>query len=321
METKYIFQNTTYLDHNFNPQKGDVLIKNDEIFKIKNIKDKKSRPIKLDKSYKVIDCENKLLMPGFYNNHAHSAMSLLRGYAENLTLDEWLTKKIFPIEMNFDDESIKAGVDLSILESLKNGIVSTRDMYFSPKITYDAYKKALVKVNFGRAIVDDNGKKLKDNNSFIEAKEIDDYVKKNSKDDKIKIDYSLHAEYTSTKKIAQELSDYLKNKSNFFNVHISETKKEVKECYKKYRKSPVKYFYDLGLLNSKTIGAHLVHIDDQDLKLLKKSKTTVAINPISNLKLSSGVSRLSDFYNNGIKVTIGTDSVASNKFLEYNKRS
>lgn len=307
-----LIKNVSFVDEDFNVHENKaIVVKPPYISKIieNNLSD-------LTKNVdEEIDAKGCLLLPGFVNNHSHNAMTLLRGYAENLPLEKWLFDKVFPFETKMTAESAEAGVSLAILEMLRNGIVSTTDMYFFGDETVEVYEKYGVKANFGRAVVSDEDEHLAENRCFKEADELFNKYH-NYADERIKIDFSIHAEYTSTEKIARDFASYMKDKDANMHIHISETDKEVLECFERHKKTPVQYFNDLGLLTKKTLGAHLVSLSDEDLDILKNSEMTVVSCPVSNLKLASGVARLKEMIDRGIKVTYGTDGTASNNSLD-----
>ncbi|MDR2457376.1 MAG: amidohydrolase family protein, partial [Clostridiales Family XIII bacterium] len=306
-----LIKNIDYLDENFKLIKGKSILINPPF--IEKIFDSE---ISEEKKFDIIDGKNKILMPGFVNNHAHNAMTLLRGYAENLPLARWLFEKVFPFENVMNNLSANAGIKIAAAEMLKNGIVSSSDMYFFAEESIKTYLEIGMKINFARAIVSDGDTALNDLISFKEAKEV--YEKFNNADDeRIKIDFALHAEYTSEEKTVREFSDYVKNLDTGIHLHIAETKKETDECKKRRKgRTPVKYFYDNGLLSKRTLGAHLVWINDEDIEILKETKTFIATCPNSNLKLASGIARLKDMFIKNLNITIGTDSAASNNSLD-----
>ncbi len=261
--------------------------------------------------------KGRLLMSGFFNSHAHTPMTLMRGYGENLTLHDWLNKKIFPFENLLTGDDVYYSTLLGIAESLRFGIVSTTDMYYFCNRMAEAFLLSGAKANIGRGITCFTDEDLEDLTAFKESKDL--YQKYNgSGDGRIKIDMSLHAEYTSTRKIVAQLAEYTKEIGAGMHVHVSETRKEQEDCKKKNDgKTPVEYFNDLALLDSKTTAAHCVYIEGNDYDILKEKGVTVASNPISNLKLASGVCNVPKLLDKGINVAIGTDSVASNNSLNF----
>lgn len=264
-----------------------------------------------------VDGRGKLLMPAFYNAHGHSPMSLLRGYAENMSLNDWLFKKIFPFEDKLDSNAIYYGTLLSLAESLRFGIVSTSDMYYFMDDMAAAYIEAGCKGNLSRGIsfFDDSdpweSARLKEMRSSFEKYH-------GAEAGRIKMDVSIHAEYTSTPAAVRAVSEYGRDVGAIMHVHISESKEEHEAC--KERRggmTPVRYFDSLGVLDSPVLAAHCVWVDDEDMAILSAKNISVASNPISNMKLASGVCNVPELLKRGIRVAIGTDSVSSNNSLNF----
>ncbi|MEG0292507.1 MAG: amidohydrolase [Anaerovoracaceae bacterium] len=273
-----------------------------------------SKPSK-DYGYEY-DGRNKLLMPGFVNSHGHSPMTLLRGYGENLGLQDWLNKKVFPFEDKLTGESVYYGTLLAMAESIRYGIVSTTDMYYFSEAMAKAIGESGTKNNISRSITNFADEDLDNMESAKEMKWA--YENLNGTcDGRIIVDMSLHAEYTSTPKTVKQLADYTKKIGANMHVHLSETKFEHEECKKKYGMTPTEYLNHYGLFDTKTTAAHCVHLEEEDFKILKEKGVTVACNPISNLKLASGICNVPKLLKQGINVTIGTDSVASNNSLNF----
>ena len=260
--------------------------------------------------------KGKLLMPGFYNAHAHSPMTLMRGYGENMTLNDWLNKRIFPFEDKLCGNDAYAGTMLSIAESLSNGIVSTSDMYFFCDDIVRATNDAGSKVNVSRALTSfDENEDVANMKSYLESKKLfSDFH--NTSDGKIKVDMSLHAEYTSTPKLVKALANMAGENNAPVHVHISETKSEHEECKaRRDGRTPTKYLSDLGLFEQGGLAAHCVWIEEEDAEILKEKNVSIASCPVSNLKLASGVMNAPMILGKGVNVALGTDSVASNNNL------
>lgn len=303
-----LFKNITILDENFE------IVENAYV----GIKDQRIDYIGQEEPAEdygqVYDGKGKLLMPGFFNSHAHAPMTLLRGYAENMNLQDWLFTRVFPFEDQLSGESVYWGTLLSMAESLRFGIVSTSDMYFFVNDMAEAYLKAGVKGNLSRCI------SHFDDSDFItsfRAEEMIDLYEKYHKagDGKILVDMSLHSEYTTTPIAVKQLAEHTKKIGAHMQVHVSETKKEHEECKERHGMTPVEYLNSHGLFDTPTTAAHCVWLEDGDYKILKEKGVTVACNPVSNLKLASGVCNVDRLLKEGINVTIGTDGVSSNNSL------
>lgn len=265
----------------------------------------------------VYDGKGRLLMAGFVNSHAHSPMTLMRGYGEGLALQEWLNDRIFPFEAKLSSDAVYYGTLLAMAESIRYGIVSTNDMYYFCDDMAKAVIDAGCKNNISRSITNFADDDLWTMASAKEMKSFYDNFN-GAADGKIKVDMSLHAEYTTTEKTVRELAEYTKEIGANMHVHVSETKKEHEECKERHGgKTPVKYLSDLGLFDTRTTAAHCVWVEPEDMDILKEKNVSVASNPISNLKLASGVCNVPELLRRGINVTIGTDSVSSNNSLNF----
>ncbi|MDO4541357.1 MAG: amidohydrolase [Bacillota bacterium] len=265
-------------------------------------------------SGEVIDGRNKLLLPAFYNAHAHTPMTLLRGYGENMNLQDWLFKKIFPFEAHLNAEAIYSATLLGLGEMFRSGTVATTDMYMFGDSIARAFLDAGAKVNLSI------GTTCFDNGSFYDMKDysINEGLFQNYHgmgEGRIQIDMSIHAEYTSHPGVVKEVAEYAKEKNCRMQVHVSETKSERNECIERHGKTPVSYFAQLGLFDVPTTAAHCVWVSDEDMEILKEKGVTVAHCPVSNLKLASGVAPIADMVAKGVKVALGTDGASSNNSL------
>lgn len=260
----------------------------------------------------IYDGNNKLLIPGLCNAHMHSPMSLLRGYAENLSLDKWLNEKVFPFEERLTNEAVYYGTLLQIAEMLRFGTTSFSDMYFLSDNSARAVIESGVRCNLSTSVVG-----FDENMHFSETKNYNNiknwYNEFNGANGgRLIIDFSLHAEYTSKPKLVSEFSQECRKFGAVVQVHISETKEEHEECIARHGKTPTEYFYDLGLFENKTVAAHCVYVTENDMDIMSANKVSIAHCPVSNLKLASGVADATKLLNKNINVALGTDGVASN---------
>lgn len=262
------------------------------------------------------DMTGKLLMSGFYNCHNHCPMVLLRGVGSDLPLNEWLFNKVFPIEDKLTADEIYAGTNLALLEMLACGTVSFSDMYFEPQVTAKVVAEAGMKANLTRPVQSfDPDEEAKD--SFRIAQSIELYNEwNNAADGRILIDFSIHAEYTCTEKIARAYSEECNRRGGLMHIHLSETVKEHNECKEKYGKTPTQWFNDLGAFDSRAFAAHCVTLEDSDMEILLSKGVNVVHNPSSNMKLGSGFARVQKMLDMGINVALGTDGAASNNNLD-----
>ncbi len=265
----------------------------------------------------IYEGKGKLLMSGFYNSHAHSPMTLMRGYGENLALQEWLNERIFPFEDKLDSHSVYWGTTLAMAESIRFGIVSSSDMYYFIDDMAGAVIDSGAKANISRAIVHFDDSDVWQLPSMKEmARTFEAYH--NKAGGRIRMDMSILAEYTSNPMAVEAFSSYAKDKGANMHIHVSETRLEHEECkLRRNGMTPVEYFDSLGALDVPTTAAHCVWIEENDLQILKERNVTVAVNGVSNMKLASGVCNVPKLLAMGINVGIGTDSVASNNSLNF----
>ena len=268
---------------------------------------------------RIIDTKDKLIAPGLFNCHTHSAMQFLRGYGEDLPLDRWLNERIFPAEDRLTPDMVYICSSWAIAEMIKNGICSFSDMYYFCDRTAEAVGETGIKANISRSIVafDNNADHSKDYR-FKESVEL--YEKyHNSFNGRLKVDFSLHAEYTNVESMARFCADYVKDKDIAFQIHLSETEKEHRECIERHGCTPAEFFERTGILDNSVSFAHCVWVTDSDIEILKKHNATAVHNPASNLKLGSGIMPLSKMVKAGLNVALGTDSSASNNTLDIMK--
>ena len=260
------------------------------------------------------DFSDKLLMPGLVNSHTHTPMVFLRGIADGLPLDRWLNECVFPIEAKLTPEQIRISSYYAILELLASGVTSFTDMYFFPEETAKTIADSGIKANLNKYIVCFN-KDQKVEESMIPAS-LDFYQKyHNTCDGRLKVDFSIHAEYTNQPHIVKEYSRLCKENGGRMHIHLSETKKEVDECIQRYGKTPVEWFEEMGTFENPTCAAHVVWPYGNDLEILKRYDVSVMHNPSSNLMIGSGIAPIRKMLDLGINVGIGTDGTASNNNL------
>ncbi len=257
----------------------------------------------------------KLLLPGFINAHSHTPMTLLRGYGENLPLDQWLQKRIFPFEALMTGQDIYWATLLGIAEMVRYGITSTTDMYYRLDDIARAFAESGAKINLSNGAINFADTPYLKNSATIEAHDaVRDW--QGAENGRIRIDLSIHAEYTSDENTVRALAEDAEALNCRIHVHVSETKKEHEECKNRRNgRTPVRYFADCGLFEMPATAAHCVWIEDEDRDILHEKGVTVATCPKSNLKLGSGVFNARAAMDKGVPFAIGTDSVASNNNL------
>lgn len=268
-----------------------------------------------NKKYDVIkDYTDKLIMPGLVNAHTHTPMVFLRSLGAGLSLQDWLNNVIFPTEAKLTPEIVRISSYYAILEMIASGITSFSDMYNFAEETAIAVKDSGIKANINKNIFCyDENEKIEDSQIPASVEFYDKY--NNTCDGRLKVDFSIHAEYTNKPHIVKEYSRICKERNARMHIHLSETKKEVNECIGRYGVSPAKWFEDLGTFDCPTIAAHFVWPVNNDLEILKKHNVSTVHNPTSNMMLGSGFAPINKLIRNGINVGLGTDGAASNNNL------
>ena len=272
-----------------------------------------------EKYDEIIDGKGRLLLPGLYNTHCHAAMTIFRGYGEDLPLDRWLNEKIFPAEDKLTPVAVKTGTELAIAEMLANGITSFSDMYMFEDLVAEAVLETGIKANLSRSLVSFTDGDPAIDHRFLEGAALADKYH-GAGDGRLRIDMSLHAEYTNTERMSRFVAEYAKEKDLGIQIHISETEKEHLEAMERRQgRTPTEFFMDCGLFETNVTAAHCVWLSEHDMEIFAAKGATVAHNPVSNLKLGSGVMPLRRMLDMGINVTLGTDGAASNNNLDILK--
>ncbi len=253
----------------------------------------------------------RLLMPGLYNAHSHAPMTLLRGYAEALPLARWLNESVFPFEAKMTPEDSYWGSLLAFAEMMRYGTVSCSDMYFHSRSRVDAAIESGIKVNLCDSVVAIPDGEFDRLESCLESDRLATEVH-GAQDGRIRVDYNLHAEYTTGPRIAAQVAQHAKAHGLGVHVHVSETRSEHEECKQRHGMTPVRYFESLGLFEVPVTAAHCVWVEEDDIRVLADHHATVASNPVSNMKLGSGFAPVGKMIEAGVNVALGTDGTASN---------
>lgn len=256
---------------------------------------------------RIIDGKENLLMPGFKNAHAHNAMALLRSYADDLPLQEWLFDKILPLEDKLTSKEVYQFTKLGILECLSSGITANFDYYFH----YDGMFKATEEMGIRTVIL--LTPSLPENELAILHEKYSDPNKL------ITIMFGLHAEYTLSDGWLDMIHRLVHKYKVPFYTHCSETVKERDECVLRHGVTPFKFFYEKGMFDYGGGIYHGVSLTDEEMDLIAKNNLYVVTNPGSNTKLASGICDTVKLVNKGVKVAIGTDGPASNNCLDMFK--
>ncbi len=261
---------------------------------------------------RVIDGSNKVVMPGFVNTHTHAAMTLLRGYADDLPLMEWLETKIWPLEARLTSEDVYWGTMLAIVEMLKSGTTAFADMYFFMDETARAVSQSGIRGILARGMVGVGPEKEQ---AIVESRELVHKWHRKA-DERITFMLGPHAPYTCPPDYLEQVSELAGELGVGIHIHLAETMVEHNTIIEQYGKRPVAYLEDLGLFSHKVLAAHCVHVNSEDIGILKKYAVGVAHNPESNMKLASGIAPVPEMLAAGISVALGTDGASSNNNLD-----
>ncbi len=262
----------------------------------------------------VIDAAGRLVMPGLINAHAHTAMCVMRGYADDYSLKAWLYDKVFPVEARLDERAIVAGAELGIAEMLRFGTTSFSDMYFCQPAVAKAAERIGIKANLCNAVLAlGDSYVFEKDRAVIETEEL---LKEYGAKGPIRADVSIHAEYTSPPEIWRRVHAWAKETGVVTHIHLSETKSEHEECIARRGMTPAAAFAANGVMDTPVLFAHGVWLSGDDMRLIAESSASVAHCPVSNLKLGSGVADVHAMIENGVNVCLGTDGVCSNNSLD-----
>jgi 5-methylthioadenosine/S-adenosylhomocysteine deaminase len=263
----------------------------------------------------TISANGKLVIPGLINTHTHIPMGLFRGIADDLDLQEWLTKYIFPAEAkNVDEAFVRAGTRLGLAELIKGGTTTYCDMYYFEDAIADETAKAGVRGVLGETLIDFPAP---DNKTFADAlKYTENFVRKWQNHRLIVPAVAPHAPYTvsqehliETRKLSDRLNAPLV-------IHLAEAETETEFIQQKHQGiRPIAFMEKIGFFNDKTIAAHVVQANEAELEILKKYGVGVAHNPQSNMKLAAGVAPVPMMLAKNMNVGLGTDGAASNNDL------
>lgn len=264
---------------------------------------------------RIINGKDKVALPSLINGHTHAAMTLLRGYADDMPLKEWLEGKIWPLENKMTGEDIYWGSKFACLEMIKNGITVFNDMYWfwesTAKAVCDMGIRGFLSAVFIDMFDEKKGKEQIEHN--IELFELSEKYKPH-----VTFTFGPHAIYTVCKESLQWMRDFSEKHDILIHMHLSETEEETRFSQEKYGLSPTEFLDDAGVLSNRFIGCHGCWLDEKDCSILKKHDAKLVHMPVSNLKLSVG--RIFPYHHikngHGIPFCFGTDGCASNNHLD-----
>ncbi|MFH1490521.1 MAG: amidohydrolase [Pseudomonadota bacterium] len=299
-------ENQKPIDH------AGVEIKGDRIIAIKESSGLSPYPEETE----IIDARDGIIMPGLINGHTHTAMTIFRGFADDLPLKQWLFEKIFPAEAaHLNLETVYWGTLLGCLEMIASGTTTIADGYFFQDATVRAVHESGLRGLVAQGVIDFPAPGVPDPRDNLRAGR--DFIEKwRHFSDLIRPGLFCHSPLTCSDKTLQGGMEISREFGVPLQTHLSETADEVHEIMKKTGRRPLHYLDSLGLANEDLIAVHAVHLDDEELDLLSERRVRMVCVPESNMKLASGVARVPEMVKRGLTVGIGTDGCASNNNLD-----
>lgn len=263
---------------------------------------------------KIIDGTNHLAIPGFVNAHTHTSMTLLRSFGDDMKLMDWLNNKVWPTEAKMNSEDIYWGAMLAMLEMVRTGTTAFVDMYGPwmervAEATMDAGLRGVLSRGI-IGVAPDGEHKIQENIELYKNFH-------GAADGRITVMFGPHAPYTCPPAFMKKVAKAAQDLGAEIHIHMHETLDEINGSLKEYGRRPFAWVADTGLFSGKgTIAAHCVHLDDEDIEIIKKYNIRVAHNPGSNMKLASGVAPVPRLLKEGVVTALGTDGTSSNNNLD-----
>ena len=262
----------------------------------------------------IIDGKGMLAIPGLVNAHTHSAMTLLRNYADDLNFDDWLFGKIIPTEAKLTKDDIEWGTSLAIAEMISSGTTCFLDMYMNMDAVAKIVTESGIRANLSKDILNSRGREL---GIETDRKGFEEYYKNwnNTAEGRIKVSMEIHSVYLYDEKSLRYAADVAKEMKLPIHIHILESPFERGISIEKYGISPLEACQKFGILDTKVIAAHCTHLNDWDRAIMAEMGASAVHNPTSNLKLGNGIADTLKMQNSGINVCLGTDGCSSNNNL------
>jgi len=263
----------------------------------------------------IYQLTDHILIPGLINTHTHAAMSLFKGFADDLPLQDWLNRHIWPAEKEFVNASfVKDGSILALSEMIRSGVTTFNDMYFFPDATAQAVKELGIRSNIGLVVLDFPTNYATDPEDYLfKGFEFRD---KWRNEKLITTSIAPHAPYSVSDEALSLINTYSEELGLSIHTHLHETQWEIDDSIDKYGITPIQRLNNLGIIGPSLVAAHCVYLNDQDINILAKNKVSIVYNPTSNMKLGSGIADVAKMLKKNLNVSLGTDSSASNNRLD-----
>jgi 5-methylthioadenosine/S-adenosylhomocysteine deaminase len=263
---------------------------------------------------KIISANGNIVMPGLINMHCHAADSLFRGLVENLPLEEWLGRVWIAEKAILTPETTYLGSILGLAENLLSGATTVMDMFWYPEETANAAKKLGMRISTGGIFFDLPGIGGRCHEDYIS--EAHQFSQNHEADENVIPAILPHGSYTVSPENLIDAKRIADEYGILFCTHAAETKAEQNDIKTRYNNSVIRHLNEHKLLGENVVLAHCVHLDEKEISLIAKSKTNVVLNPMSNLKLGSGIAPVKEMKRAGINLTIGTDGAISGNDLD-----
>ena len=271
----------------------------------------------LEQAEHIIDYQGAWIMPGLVNCHTHSAMTGLRGIRDDSNLHEWLEDYIWPAEAEFTPEMTTKAVKEALTEMLLSGTTTFNDMYNPNGVDiakiYEVVKASKMRCYFSPTLFSSELEKTDE--TIVRTRAIIERIK-GYQDPKFKVMVAPHSPYSCSRDLLEASLELAKEENIPLHIHVAETQEESGIILKRYGKRPLAFLDELGYLDHKAVFAHGVELNEAEITRLVDSQVAIAHNPISNLKLASGIAPVVQLQKAGVAVGIATDSVASNNNLD-----
>jgi 5-methylthioadenosine/S-adenosylhomocysteine deaminase len=256
-----------------------------------------------------IDARGKLILPGFINGHTHVPMTLLRGLRDDVTLDDWLYKYIFPAEAkNVTEDFVRCGARLALAEQIRGGITTFADMYYFEDAIAEETKAAGMRGVLGETLIDFPAPDNKTHEAALEYTE--KFLQRWKGDPLIHAAAAPHSIYTDSQKTLQDAVALARKYEAPILIHVAEMKKELDDSRAQHGTTPVQYLDKIGILGPDVVAAHCIWVNEADRKILAERHVGCVHNPSSNMMLASGVSPVPELRAAGVAVGLGTDGPA-----------
>ena len=286
-------------------KRGVVVIENGIITQVSGSTDKTANTI--------IDAKGGVVMPGLVNTHTHAGMTLFRGYADDLALSDWLENHIWPAEAQLTDDDLYIGTKLACLEMIRSGTTAFVDMYIHVDKVARAVEESGMRAALSYGMIDLGDEtraesELKEGRRFL--KEWDGQA-----DGRITTMYGPHAPNTCSREFLIRVKEQAKQDNAKIHIHVLETEAELNQMKKQFGMCSVNMLDEIGFLDSDVVAAHCVWLSDGDMDILNERGVNVSHNPVSNMKLASGIAPVPKMLARGVNISLGTDGCASNNNL------